>query len=114
MRLFCLTRWPLAALLALAGLAAVALAFLTVNLFGRAMANLSFLQRHGVVAVEEGALIQLAGLVVWGLAALIAYLLFKACEVEIIFRYFHWARNLDDGDAGRRQMRFRRKDMEDT
>ena len=107
-----LTRWPWAAVLALAGASAVALAFLSVNLFSRAMANLDFIQRHGWVAVQEGALLQLAGLVVWGLCALGVYLVFKACEVELVFRYFQKARDLDEGVEGRRQMRFRRKDAE--
>ena len=90
----------------------MALAFLSVNLFARAMANFDFIQRHGWVAVESGALVQLAGLIGWGLMALLAYLIFKACEVELVFRYFHWARDLEGGVEGRRQMRFRRKDME--
>lgn len=112
MRALNLTRWPWLAVLALAGGSAVGLAFLSVNLFARAMANVDFIQRHGWVAVEEGALIQMAGLLGWGLAALFAYLVFKACEVELVFRYFQWARDLDAGMEGRRQMRFRRKDAE--
>jgi hypothetical protein len=108
------TRWPLPLLLAGAGLSAVGLAFVTVNLFAHAMANLAFLGRHGQIAVEEGALVQLAWLAAWGLVALALYLIFKICEAEIVFRYFKRVRRVDEGMAGRRQLRFRRNGGEDA
>lgn len=79
-------------ILSAAGLAAVAFAFVTVNLFAQAMANLRFIERHGWEALRSGALVQLAELAGWGLLALLAYLLFKLCEVELVTRYFRWAR----------------------
>lgn len=114
MALFNISRWPGLLVFAMAGLAAVVFAFVTVNLFAKAMANLAFIERHGWLAIQEGALLQLGELTFWGCLALLSYLLFKACEVELVFRYFHWARRLEDGVEGKRQMRFRRKEREDT
>ena len=114
MSLVNLARWPGLLVFALAGLAAVGFAFVTVNLFAMAMANISFIERHGWLAIREGALIQLLELGAWGALALISYLVFKACEVELVFRYFQWARNLEGGTEGRRHMRFRRRQREDS
>lgn len=114
MAIFNLARWPGLLVFAMAGLSAVVFAFVTVNLFSQAMANFSFIERHGWLAIQEGALLQLAHLTFWGVLALIFYLLFKACEVELVFRYFHWARSLEDGVEGKRQMRFRRRERDDT
>jgi hypothetical protein len=44
MALLDVTRWPLVLLLAAAGLSAVAFAFVTVNLFTEAMANIAFVR----------------------------------------------------------------------
>ena len=110
MALVNLTRWPGLLLFALAGLSAMAFAFVTLNLFSQAMASFDFIERHGTEALRAGAFVQLLELGFWGAVALFAYLLFKACEVELIFRYFQWSRGLED----RRQMRFRRKERPDT
>ena len=84
------TRWPALAVIVLAGLSAVAFAFISVNLFALAMANLGFIQRHGAVALREGALVQLLQLAGTGVLALTCYLAFKICEAELVFRYFRW------------------------
>ncbi len=91
MGLFDLGRWPGLLVLALAGASAVSFAFITVNLFQQAMANLQFIQRHGLVAIEAGALVQLGQLILWGVLALFNFLVFKACEVELLFRYHEWS-----------------------
>jgi hypothetical protein len=88
--LFDLGRWPGSLVFALAGVTAVVFAFVTVNLFTHAMANLDFIQRHGLVAIREGALVQLGLLTLWGVLALISFLVFKACEVELLYRYHDW------------------------
>lgn len=106
------TRWPGALLFAVAGLSAVVFAFVTVNLFALAMANLSFIERHGLAAIREGALIQLAGLVAWGVLALAAYLVFKICEVELTFRYFRWAGRGAEAE-NHKALRFRRETEQD-
>lgn len=109
-----LTRWPALAVIGLAGLSAVALAFISVNLFAIAMANLDFIQRHGLVALREGALVQLLQLTGTGLVALTCYLVFKICEAELVFRYFRWAGRVEAGMTGRRQLRFRRERKDKT
>jgi hypothetical protein len=103
-----ITRWPALLVFAAAGVSAIAFAFLTVNLFTQAMANIAFIERHGLLALSEGALLQSAQLAGWGLLALAALLAFRACEVELVFRYFLWAGRVDDGPEGRRALRFRR------
>ena len=103
-----ITRWPGLLVFVLAGLSAVALTFASVNLLSQTMANFAFIQRHGLVAIREGALLQLAQLSFWGAIALVAYLVFKACEVELMFRYFQWAGRVKAGDEGRRKIRLRR------
>ena len=108
MGLFDVTRWPAVLLFAGAGLAAVALAFVTVNLFAETMAAFAFVGRHGAEALAVGAARQLVELAGWGALALCAYLGFKVCEVELVFRYFRWAGRT----SSRRAMRFRREEGE--
>lgn len=108
------TRWPALAVIVLAGLSAVAFAFISVNLFALAMANLGFIQRHGAVALREGALVQLLQLAGTGVLALTCYLAFKICEAELVFRYFRWAGRVEAGMTGRRQLRFRRERKDKT
>jgi hypothetical protein len=107
-RLLNITRWPSPLIFLAAGLSALALAFLTVNLFTQAMANIAFIERHGREALAEGALVQSAQLAGWGALALVALLVFRACEVELVFRYFLWAGRVGEGMEGRRALRFRR------
>lgn len=85
-----LSLWPWPLLLGLAGAAATVLAFATVNLFSEAMANLSFVRRHGWMAFEVGAGRQMAELGLAGALALVAYLVFKFCEIELSTRYRAW------------------------
>lgn len=88
-----LTRWPTGLIFVLAGLVAACFAFVTVNLFSVAMANVSFLREHGALAVQLGALWQLAGLIGWGAASLAMWVVFKICEQILEDRYLTWARS---------------------
>ncbi len=90
MRSLDITRWPAIWVFLAAGLAAVLSAFATVNLFGEAMANFSFLDQFGLEAVRLGAIWQLGSLTLWGAAALACFLCFKICEVELVQRYRAW------------------------
>ncbi len=108
-----LTRWPAVIVFGLAGLSTVGFAFVTVNLFAQTMANVAFIERHGFEALRLGALRQLAELAAWGALALAAYLAFKACEVELIYRYFRWARRPGEAPDTRRDPRMRRKEPEE-
>lgn len=108
------TRWPLGVLLVGAGASAAAFAFITVNLFAEAMANIAFIAEHRWLALRLGGLVQLVELSLWGLLALLTYLAFKICEVELVFRYFRRVGRVTGGMSGRRQLRFRRDEREGT
>ena len=58
------------------------------NLFHLIVANLTFIARHGAMAIMEGALEQLFWLVFYGYLAVIAYVLIKACERALMDRIF--------------------------
>ena len=87
-----LSRWPTVLVFLLAGVDATVFAFVTVNLFSEAMANLHFVTKFGSEAVRHGALVQAAQLGLWGGLALACWLLFKICESELVGRYFRWSR----------------------
>lgn len=66
--------------LALMGVFAALATWGSLEIFRLLRANLAFIAAHGVVALMEGAAMQLLELAAWGYASLIAYVLFKACE----------------------------------
>jgi hypothetical protein len=75
------------ALFAIMGLAAVVFAWNTFDLAQLAMANYRLLRDFGAMAVADGGLAQLAAIIVRGIVSLASYLLFKACEVELVSRW---------------------------
>ena len=92
MALFNITRWPTGLIFVLAGVVGALFAFVTVNLFTYAMANVAFLKKSGWEAVRHGALLQIAELVFFGAIALGCWLVFKICEQVLEDRYLTWAR----------------------
>jgi hypothetical protein len=58
----------------------------TLNLFIMVEANFSLIARHGSMALLDGGLRQLGELAGYGLVALAAYLLLKACEKVLVER----------------------------
>ena len=74
----------------LAGAFAAAFTFWTYNLFHLSMANLSFIQKYGLLAIQEGALSQLIEIAIGGAVALFLFRGFKVCERELVTRYFNW------------------------
>ncbi|MGX9353745.1 hypothetical protein ACS3SW_00880 [Roseobacteraceae bacterium S113] len=99
-RLFNLLRWPSWAVIWLAGATGAGLAVLTVNLLSRAKAAFGFIADHGWIAIQYGALWQVAELVVWGAGVLLCFMAFKVCEQILTDRYLSWA------DRERRARRF--------
>ena len=97
-RLINVAQWPAIVVFLAAGALAVIFAFVTVNLFTVTKANIDFIKRHGALAISEGALVQLAGLILWGLVALATWVGFKICETELIARYRRWVAR-GDGDS---------------
>jgi hypothetical protein len=59
------------------------------NIFIMLEANLRFLAEHGIMAVMEGALAQLGGLLLNGYFALAMYIGFKACEHSLVDQLRH-------------------------
>ncbi|SMC17758.1 hypothetical protein SAMN02745857_00397 [Andreprevotia lacus DSM 23236] len=78
-----LKRHPLAAVLVMA-LAFVTLTASSVNLLMLLHANLDFIWRSGWWALREGALLQLLGLLLSAIIALLSYLVFKTCEKLLV------------------------------
>ncbi len=68
----------------LMGAFSLAGALASYNLFLMFSANFHFLHEHGVMAVMEGALVQLSELLLDGFFALLMYLGFKACERVLV------------------------------
>ena len=66
--------------LALMGVFAAVATYGSVEIFQMLRANAAFISAHGLVALMEGAALQLVELIAWGYASLVAYVLFKACE----------------------------------
>ena len=84
-------RWLRRHVLARPWLALVVMAFSflafgvgTLNLIFQLQANLALLAEHGWLAVMEGGLLQLVLLLLNGILAMLAWLMFKACEVSLV------------------------------
>lgn len=56
----------------------------TLNLFRLLQANLALIGEHGTQALADGALEQLAELLLTGYGALAAYVVFKTCEHALV------------------------------
>ncbi len=67
--------------------ASVVFAWNTYGLVSLSMANIRFLESHGIVAVMEGGLLQFLLIGAKGLIALFSYLLFKGSEIELMQRW---------------------------
>jgi hypothetical protein len=85
-RLFAfLSRWWWLTFL-LMGVSFVMFGLVSLDLLHTLGANLEFLGMHGLDAVREGGLTQLAGIVVSGYAAALFYVFFKLCEKVLVER----------------------------
>ena len=81
---FLSAHWWVAVLLL--GVSFMLFGLVSLNLLELVSANFSFLRAHGLDAVREGALLQLAELIVSGYSAALFYLLFKLCERVLVDR----------------------------
>ncbi len=82
-----LAEYHWAVLLVLLGVSATVVAWISFGLINVAMSNFDFLTRHGLLAIREGGLVQLLGIGAKASVALAAYLVFKAVETELIYRW---------------------------
>lgn len=89
-RLLDISLYPSLFVFALAGVALAVVAYATFNLVDLSMANLSFLRRHGLVAVTSGGLVQFLEILLTATVALAFFLLYKICESELVIRYRRW------------------------
>ncbi len=85
-----LNRYPVVAVILLAGILTVIFAYATLNLFQMSMANIRFLTQFGWTAVMEGGLVQLVQIVVSAIISMLSYIGFKICESELVHRYHNW------------------------
>jgi hypothetical protein len=99
-RLMSLQRHHWLVLLAAMAVASVSLAWNSYQLIMISMANIGFLDMHGIDAVREGALVQLAVILGKGCIALVSYLAVRGIEVELVARWRHWGSGSNsDSDA---------------
>jgi hypothetical protein len=82
-----LSRYPVTVLFLLMALSAAIVAWISLGLLNLAMANADFLLRHRLLALREGGLVQVLELALRGSAVLLAYLVFKGSETELIARW---------------------------
>jgi hypothetical protein len=80
-------RYPSLVVFLAMALCGAAFAWITFDLLQLAMSNAEFLSTYRLDALRDGGLLQAAELSLRGLVALIAYLGFKGCEVELIARW---------------------------
>jgi hypothetical protein len=67
--------------------ASVSIAWNSYELITLSMANVRFLETHGLLAVMEGGLVQFLVISAKGFVALLSYLLFKGIEDELMQRW---------------------------
>lgn len=75
----------------LGGAAFIAFGALSYNLAMVLIANLALIAEHGVMALRDGALVQLVELLVSGYGAFACYLVFKLCENIVV----HWLSGIE-------------------
>ena len=86
-RWFSAARYHSSIVFLVAGVFAALFSWNSLSLATVAMANVRFLQEHGAMAVMEGGLVQLLEVIVKGYVSLAFYIGFKACEVELLYRW---------------------------
>jgi hypothetical protein len=75
--------------LILMGVFALSFGLTSLNLFMVLHANLELIAAHGIMALRDGALAQLAELIGYGYLSVISFVLFKACEKVLIEYIFY-------------------------
>jgi hypothetical protein len=74
----------------MAGIFAALFAWSSFSLFQTGMANVRLLRAYGWMAVKDGGALQLFTLVLNGYLSLAFFVGFKACEVELVYRWRIW------------------------
>lgn len=89
-RVFDITRYPVLAIFALAGISIVIVAYTSYNLLHLSMQNFRYIGEHGWLALQSGALVQLLQIIGYGVMSLAFFMVFKLCEAELVLRYRRW------------------------
>lgn len=74
-------------LFAVMGLSGALLTWISFGLFYLAMANFAYLTKFGLMAAVEGGLMQALEIGLKAVLALVLYLVFKAIEHELVYRW---------------------------
>jgi hypothetical protein len=82
-----LQTWHIVALFAGLGGSVVLMIWAIFNLFSFAIANFWLIKVKGIVGLANGGLVPFIEICLYGIAALLLFLLFKGCQVEIIARW---------------------------
>ncbi|MFN0116334.1 MAG: hypothetical protein ACKVPY_16810 [Paracoccaceae bacterium] len=86
-RLTDLSRYPALAVFLFMSACAAVTAWISFGLLSLAMENARYLEHFGLMAAIDGGLLQAALIGLKGLAAIFLYLVFKACEDELLDRW---------------------------
>ena len=86
-RWFSLSRYHAFIVFVMAGALAALFAWSSFNLFQTGMANVNLLRNYGWMAIMDGGALQLLTLVLYGYLSLAFFIAFKACEVELVYRW---------------------------
>lgn len=81
-------RHPTFVLLPLMAIVSAAFALNSFDLARLAIANITYIRNHGVMAVFDGGLLQMGLLIIQGMFSLLCYLYFKAIEHVLMARWF--------------------------
>ncbi|CAN1535956.1 hypothetical protein MCELHM10_01571 [Paracoccaceae bacterium] len=79
--------WHWSVLFCVLALSATLVAWISFGLINLAMANFDFVSRHGLLALREGGLWQMIQIGAQAFVALVAYLVFKTAETELVCRW---------------------------
>jgi hypothetical protein len=77
------------------GVSAALFAWNSANLIHLAMENFRFIREFRGMAIMDGGLLQLREITACGYLALIFFLVFKACEIELVYRWRNYRAEKD-------------------
>ncbi len=73
----------------LMGVFALLLGLASLNIFDVIRANFGVIREHGLMALMDGAALQLVEIIVYGYISIICYVLVKACEHALVDQIMH-------------------------
>jgi hypothetical protein len=95
-----LQRWHIVALVFGLAISAVLFAWVTLNLFDVALANVRLIKQYGLMALVDGGLLQLSEILLEACISLLLFLMFKGCETEILHRWRNLHKKQEPNEIG--------------